>query len=260
MQFPGFAIDRFVQSKMTKVRQKVAECPTVTDDIRHTERNAAHDQLQHDNKASDDGSPQSGEGCSFVKQSERQGKVEIRRSRSTPCTFRSYCYTRMKDTYSTPGSTVRLAQGGTQLEKHFCHSRKNLPCTTLKNFLRPLEKNLLCTTLKNPFNFLSCVVGWVGLDWIDWTGLVGWLINLDALDPLAPPLPRAFVPWTPLPWAPLPWTPSSGPSKFRAVFPLPTLFFFLQFRRSFVELRWSLRVFIIENVFTTHIWSSLDIL
>ena len=29
---------------------------------------------------------------------------------------------------------------------------------------------------------------------------------------------------------------------------------------SFVELRWSLRVFIIENVFTTHIWSSLDIL
>ena len=79
MQFPGFVIDRFVQSKMTKVRQKVAECPTVTDDIRHTERNAAHDQLQHDNKASDDGSPQSGEGCSFVKQSERQGKVEIRR-------------------------------------------------------------------------------------------------------------------------------------------------------------------------------------
>ena len=35
------------------------------------------------------------------------------------------------------------------------------------------------------------------------------------------------------------------------VFPLPTLFF-LQFPRSFEELRWLLRVFITENVFTTN--------
>ena len=36
MQFPGFVIDRFVQTKMTKVRQQVAECQTVIDDIRQT--------------------------------------------------------------------------------------------------------------------------------------------------------------------------------------------------------------------------------
>ena len=48
----------------------------------------------------------------------------------------------------------------------------------------------------------------------------------------------------------------------RFFFPLPTLFlfFFFQFLRSFMELRWFLRVFIIENVVPTHIWSSLDIL
>ena len=33
----------------------------------------------------------------------------------------------------------------------------------------------------------------------------------------------------------------------------PSFCFVFQFLRFFVELRWSLRVFIIENVFTTHI-------
>ena len=38
------------------------------------------------------------------------------------------------------------------------------------------------------------------------------------------------------------------------------LFLFFQIPRYFVDFRWSLRVSIIESVFTTHIWSSPDIL
>ena len=45
--------------------------------------------------------------------------------------------------------------------------------------------------------------------------------------------------------------PSGGPPKFRVFFPLPTLFrFFFEFPRSFVELRWSLRVFMDGRSFT----------
>ena len=51
--------------------------------------------------------------------------------------------------------------------------------------------------------------------------------------------------------------PGGGPHI--AFFPLPTLFFFFfQFPRSSVELRWSLHVFIIENLHNTHL-GSLDI-
>ena len=42
LKCPGFVIDRYMQSKMTKVRQMVAECQTVVDDTRHAEWNATH--------------------------------------------------------------------------------------------------------------------------------------------------------------------------------------------------------------------------
>ena len=42
MKLPGFVIERFVQSKMKKVRQMVAECQTLIDDSRHAEWNATH--------------------------------------------------------------------------------------------------------------------------------------------------------------------------------------------------------------------------
>ena len=48
--------------------------------------------------------------------------------------------------------------------------------------------------------------------------------------------------------------PAPDHPKFCSFFHFPTLFFFFQFPRSFVELRLSLRDFIIEKVFTTHIW------
>ena len=51
--------------------------------------------------------------------------------------------------------------------------------------------------------------------------------------------------------------PSAGPPKFRASFFLlrPSFYFFSNFPRSFVELRWSLCNCIIEKVVTTHIWA-----
>ena len=50
------------------------------------------------------------------------------------------------------------------------------------------------------------------------------------------------------------WTPKI--SRFFFFFHSRPLFvFFFQFPRSFVELRWSLRDFILENVFTTQFWS-----
>ena len=65
---------------------------------------------------------------------------------------------------------------------------------------------------------------------------------------------------TPCPGPPLPRAPLPRTIKNFAFFPLPTFLFPLQFPRSFVELRWSLRLFIIENVFATHTWNFLDIL
>ena len=79
-------------------------------------------------------------------------------------------------------------------------------------------------------------------------------------------LPRTPLPRTPLPWTLLPWTSCPRPPKISRffVFSRPSFcFYFFQFRRSFVELLWSLRVFIIENVFTTHIcvlWTSCETL
>ena len=75
------------------------------------------------------------------------------------------------------------------------------------------------------------VFGWL----VGW--LFGWLINLNALKT---------------------WNLLSRTIKNFAVFCLyrPFVLFFFQFPISFVELRWSLRGFIIENVFTT--WTSCD--
>ena len=96
-------------------------------------------------------------------------------------------------------------------------------------------------------------------------------LDLLPRTPSAPPCPRHPCPGHPCLGHPFSGHPSSGqpghpcpgPSKNFAFFsPLPTLFFcfvlfcFGQHPRSSVELRWSLCVFIVENLFTTHIWSA----
>ena len=100
-------------------------------------------------------------------------------------------------------------------------------CTTFKKSFASTRKNLSLYRTQKPPLLYSCMVGWLVGCWVGW--LVGWLCfllnNLDALDP--------FCPGHTIAWTSLPWT---------------ARFFFLQISRSFVELRWSLRVFIIENV------------
>ena len=57
------------------------------------------------------------------------------------------------------------------------------------------------------------------------------------------------MPWIPAPGTPAPGTldpPAPDYPKFRAFFSFSDFLFF-QFPSSFVELRWALRVFIIEN-------------
>ena len=61
----------------------------------------------------------------------------------------------------------------------------------------------------------------------------------------------------PAPYCPAPDPPVLDFQIFALFFPLPTLSgeLFFEFPRSFVELRWSLRVIILKNVFEKHIWA-----
>ena len=111
------------------------------------------------------------------------------------------------------------------IRKHYSgYLRKN-------PFRARLKKNSFCVQLVRPSVFHQG--GWVG-----------WRVV-----------------WERSEWRRSWWERSGCGPQFRPVFPLPTIFFvFFQIPRYFVEFRWSLRVFIIESVFRTHIWSSLDIL
>ena len=76
----------------------------------HYIKRSIEDQLAQNMKALDDGNPQSGEGCRFVKQSGREGRFR-KIEKNALHTKDSYSYIGVKDTDSTSGCTVRLAQG-----------------------------------------------------------------------------------------------------------------------------------------------------
>ena len=105
----GFVVDRFVQSKMTKVCQMVAEC-------RHSPRYsqfrlASSGQSRTSwRRATRLWTTAAREGCKFVKQSERQGRCR-NIGKNAMFTKDSNSYARIKDTYSTSCCTSMLARG-----------------------------------------------------------------------------------------------------------------------------------------------------
>ena len=103
-------------------------------------------------------------------------------------------------------------------------------------------------------------LGWVGLGWVElgwvelgWVGL-GWvgLVGCVCACLVGRLLGRSVGRVVGCVVAPnrLPQTIQNFAS-----FPPPDLFVYLQFPMYFVDLRWSLRAFIIESVFSTHIWA-----